>query len=221
MSRRVLINKDGETGFTVVELLVALALFAALSVVALGALQIGIRSWTRSVEHSDRMDEAELTYGLLQKLLATAYPHYLSIGQRPRTDFTGTTNSLSFLASGPAVLSRSGRWRFTLSVADKGGQSGMTMTARPELAVQGNGTIERALLTNANSISFAYFGSTKGSRGPNWHNQWLDEPTLPQLIRLRVQKSNAEPRTDLIIAPRIEADVGCAYDPLTRRCQGR
>jgi general secretion pathway protein J len=214
-------RNDGEAGFTVVELMVAVALLSILGVVVLNVLQIGISSWTQSVQHSERSDEDDLTSGLLRRLLAEAYPHYLSTGARPRADFAGTLVSLSFLASGPAVLGRKGRWRFTLSVADVGGQSAMTLAARPELAAPNEDVIKRTLLSNVRSIAFAYFGSLSGHRDASWHNQWLDQPVLPRLIRLRVQRRNAEPWTDFTIAPLIEADVGCVFDLLTRRCQGR
>jgi general secretion pathway protein J len=219
--RQLTLRYHGEAGFTLIELIVAMGLLSILSVALLNALQIGLRSWTQSVEQTDQIDDSDLTLGMLRKLLADAYPHYLSTSPRPRVDFAGTMSSLSFLAHGPAVLGRNGRWRFTLSVADAGGNSTLTLGAQPELATQNQDVIKRALLRNASSISFAYYGSTKRDSGPNWQNQWLDQGALPQLIRLRVQRRNTEPFSDLIVAPRLEADVGCSYDPLTRRCQGR
>jgi general secretion pathway protein J len=46
---------------------------------------------------------------------------------------------------------------------------------------------------------------------------------MPQLLRIQVRFTEGDSRTwpDLVIAPRITADVGCVYDQLTQQCRGR
>jgi general secretion pathway protein J len=46
---------------------------------------------------------------------------------------------------------------------------------------------------------------------------------LPKLIRIRVSFKPRDGRIwpDLIVAPHIDADSGCVYDPSIRHCAGR
>ena len=47
--------------------------------------------------------------------------------------------------------------------------------------------------------------------------------TLPTAVRVHVEFAGADSRVwpDLVIAPRVTADQGCVYDPVTHHCRGR
>ena len=72
-------------------------------------------------------------------------------------------------------------------------------------------------------MSFSYFGKRRVDKAPAWHDAWAAEPALPLLVSLKVRFRSGDTRLwpDLVIAPRITADVGCVHDPLTKRCRGR
>ena len=72
-------------------------------------------------------------------------------------------------------------------------------------------------------VEFGYFGVTGFDRVPAWHDAWRGQSAPPQLVRIRVRFASDDARTwpELVVAQRITADVGCRYDPLTNRCQGR
>ena len=58
---------------------------------------------------------------------------------------------------------------------------------------------------------------------PDWQSDWSGRRALPDLIRIRIGFPAGSNRywPDLVVAPRITVDAGCAYDPLTYHCKGR
>jgi general secretion pathway protein J len=79
------------------------------------------------------------------------------------------------------------------------------------------------LLSDIDRVEFAYFGEGKAKRGLRWQDSWVQRIDVPRLVRIRVTFRSADQRSwpELLIAPRITADVSCVYDPGTLRCRGR
>jgi general secretion pathway protein J len=78
-------------------------------------------------------------------------------------------------------------------------------------------------MPNVEAVEFSYFGRRRSDREAAWHEQWIGEAALPQLLRLKMRLPSADTRLwpDLFIAPRISVDVGCVYDPFSKQCRGR
>ena len=97
------------------------------------------------------------------------------------------------------------------------------LRATPELGGDKPASTRSRLIANVESVELAYFGKDRSDKAPVWHDQWKDQIALPQLVRVRVRFPSGDPRPwpDLVVAPRIAADVGCTYDPLSKLCRGR
>jgi general secretion pathway protein J len=219
-------NHGSEAGFTVLELLVALALFSLLSLTLFESVKFGMHAWMRGTEHVEQTDQSLHVQNLLRHLIEDAYPLFLSEDPtRGHVDFDGTSSTLVFLASAPIALGAGGRSRLNLSVEHSGNHADLVLTSKRELAWPEDRAqpIMRALLGGTESIEFAYFGTTSADRPAEWHDAWRGQPVLPQLLRVQVRFAAGDLRTwpDLLIAPRIAADVACLYDALTNRCRGR
>lgn len=219
-------DRRAEAGFTLVELLVALTLFALLSVALFGSLRSGIGAWERGAAQSTRVDTSLSAQNFLRRTVADAYPRFLTDDPtRPQVDFEGTARSLSFLASVPIALGSGGRSRFVVLADRHGDRTDLVMTSKPELADREDpsSSIRETLLADVHSAELAYFGRARTDQGPEWHDSWIGASVLPQLVRIRVRFPTGDARLwpDLVIATRIAVDVGCVYDALTRRCRGR
>jgi general secretion pathway protein J len=127
------------------------------------------------------------------------------------------------LAPAPAALGVTGRSRFRLSVARREGLSDLTMAVEEELAGALSRIEQKTLIAGAASIEFGYFGIWRSEPGPQWRDRWTGQTALPQMLRIQVRfpGGDARPWPDLVIVPRITADVGCVYDQLTQQCRGR
>jgi general secretion pathway protein J len=213
-------------GFTLVEFLVALLLFSFLSMALFGSVRVGAATWTRATSHADESGHGLQAQDLLRYLIGNAYPHF--VADNPHSghiDFVGSESSMSFLSTAPMALGKGGRSRVKLQVERHGELADLLIESRPELVIAKD-TEEKArkpVLSGASAVTFSYFGTTQPSRPPAWQNDWSHRTELPRLVRIQVRFQGHEWRnwSDLTIAPRIAADVGCVLDQLTMRCEGR
>jgi general secretion pathway protein J len=217
---------DGEGGFTLVELLVALALFGLLAATLFSSVRFGMNAWTRGTARVDQIDEILHAQHLLRSMIENAYPLYVrSANQTGQVEFEGTNESMTFLAPSPAALGLAGRSRFHLKAEHWDGRTNLRLTSVPELARPGEAGQAHAktLLAGVEKVSISYLGAPINAGSPAWVTTWHQQVVLPRLVRIEVlfQAQDGRHWPDLVVAPRITADVTCVYDPLTHRCRGR
>jgi general secretion pathway protein J len=224
--KRPRVRWRSSAGFTLVELLIALLLFSLLSLALFGSIRAGAAAWSRATSHADESDHGLHAQDLLRYLIENAYPLFLSDNAKSgHVDFAGSESSLSFLSIAPMALGNGGRSRINLAVERHGDRVDLLLESTPELAIVNN-EVEKArkpLVTGASALAFSYFGKTPADRSLVWHNDWANRAELPRLVRIEAhfQANDGRDWRDLIVAPRIVADVGCVLDQMTTRCQGR
>jgi general secretion pathway protein J len=213
-----------DAGFTLVEVLVVLALVSLLTVALFSSVRFGLKAWERTTSRAAAIDQNLLVQDFLRRMIAAAYPSFVVDDlTHGHVDFAGTETSLSFFAPTPLARGLGGRSRFVVSQVQSGEAKALTVTSQSELTpVEAVSRVRDVLMTNLEGIEFSYFG--KGRSGAlQWRNSWVSEPSLPQLVRLRVRFPAGDQRVwpELLIAPRIDVDVSCVYDLLTKQCRGR
>jgi len=123
------------------------------------------------------------------------------------------------------VAGSGGRFRYRIFVERQKGGANLIMSATPELARPNDNTLTRrtVLVPDIETAEFSYFGAEVSNRVLQWQDSWIERIDPPSLVRIRIafRAADAQPWPDLVIAPRITADVSCVYDPGTRRCRGR
>jgi len=219
-------RRCSQAGFTLLEALVALVLLSLLTMALTAGLRLGIDAWTRGSTHADELSRTLAVQSLLRELLGQAYPYFVSSGPtRGYVDFDGTNSSLVLLAPTPVALGATGRSRFRLSITKRQGLSDLIMTSQPELGSADAGSViqPRTLLAGTASIEFGYFGGLGSESGPRWYDHWNGQAALPQLVGIHVSFPQGDARVwpDLVVSPRITADVACVYDQITKLCRGR
>src|SRR5882672_8231233 len=103
---------DSEAGFTLVELLVGLALFSLLSVLLFDNVRFGLRAWRNGSVTAERFERSMIAQDLLRRMIGNLYPMIVADGARQQQiDFDGTGDALSFLGNAPTVAGGAGRFR--------------------------------------------------------------------------------------------------------------
>ena len=102
----------GESGMTLVELLVTLTLLGVLSLAMFGSVRLGARSWDVAYESGEARDEIVLAQGFLRRRLTEMVSRTTGIGDGKDTALSGDARSLSFVAPWLGVIAQGGLYRF-------------------------------------------------------------------------------------------------------------
>jgi prepilin-type N-terminal cleavage/methylation domain-containing protein len=185
---------DGsQEGFTLVELLVSLAVTAMIATVAIGGLMLALRSYAAAGKNDIHMaSSAGITR--LSSLISGAVPattldpeaglvRLLFDGQEQQLDFV--TLSEGFAMEGGLV-----RARLTLNcgelLVDRCHLELRTSVYRSDPNVIGIGE-PVTLARNVKRFSLRYFGANKSNPPLDWHTEWLQHDQLPLAAELNVE----------------------------------
>jgi len=187
-----------DAGFTLIEVLVSLVLLALLLALLAGGLRYARSTW----EATARLDEVaagDMAETFLRARVAEAMPLY---EQRKagtmRALFSGTGDSMSFVAPAPNGPAGAGLYRYTLEAAGTGARQRMLIVSlAPHLPLLIESALERPperyeLLRNIRSVSFRYFGRGDLRSEPAWHTAWPRTDALPSLVEVVIAREERE-----------------------------
>jgi general secretion pathway protein J len=196
------------SGFTLIEMLVALTLFALLSVMLLGGLRFGTRATSAGTAQQEWSAEIATSANFLRNQLADAQP--IDIGgdpAQPAIAFDGSADSVEFVGLPPAHLALGGLHKFTVTVEKN--DAGVRQLVVIWRLIRSDGTSttlsaphRSVLLDHVAAVEFSYFGGSTSDATPDWHDTWNDMPQLPLLIRLRIAFADGRRAPDMIVALR-------------------
>ena len=217
---RAIMQNQGDSGFTLVELLVAMTLLGFLTVLLFGGLRFGTRAWERSQENYADENAVRSAESLLAMTIAQAYPLPLrssTYGQD--VDFDGEARQMTWLTA--ADDGSGGMRRLRLRAQPQIGSMDLDLFADAELTAAPDAA-PRHLLSKISAFELSYLGRRVGEKAARWAADWHGQKHLPELVRVRVHmKDTRLIWPDLVVAPRIAADAGCVLDALTNDCRGR
>jgi general secretion pathway protein J len=197
-----------QAGYSLVELMIVLALIGMITLAIASGLRFGARAWERTEHEVAAAETARGGHALLTTLLGHIYPRATAEGGQ--VAFEGASDRMSFLADAHGLT------RFALGLKREGGGWSLVLTEHPE-----QGAVEErqeVLFTGAERIEFAYAELNGGT--PAWSDTWSAKPGMPALIRVRVA---FPPGTghwpDLIVHPGIDRAATCIYDPVSFQCR--
>src|SRR6185436_4240116 len=92
-----------QRGFTLLELLIALAIIAALLAVAFGGLRVGMAAWRQGEERVESHQHARGIALALARVVAGAYPYTATRGEAPDPQllFLGSATRLELVTQSP------------------------------------------------------------------------------------------------------------------------
>ncbi|MCC6345859.1 MAG: prepilin-type N-terminal cleavage/methylation domain-containing protein [Nitrospirales bacterium] len=176
-----------QRGFTLLELLLAVAILGIVVVLIAGAMRLGFRSvesGERKVESLERLRTSlSLLDAQIQSAFALAETGDSVEAGGPRYRFTGEHLLIEFpsnysLWSGPL-----GHVMVTYRVVpdERGGQT----LSVAENIIGTDATREAVLLDRAREVSFEYFFKEAAEEKGSWVEQWTDTESIPEKIRVK------------------------------------
>jgi prepilin-type N-terminal cleavage/methylation domain-containing protein len=179
-------------GFTLLELIISLAIMSMIVVVVSAAFNLGLDSMDRGEFRALENQRARAALTQITRQLKSAYPLAMQTEKGTTVYFTGNANEVSFVASTgrPEV---GGLEKITYFLRENDGRRGLWMrTSSPTLPAdlindrEGPLQQETEILPDVESIGWEYLKITQPRNKEEWLKKWsgFDEQQLPAVIRL-------------------------------------
>ncbi len=193
-------STESRRGFTLIEVVVAFAIVALVTVGAFSALGVGIAAWTRGNAAVDRLRDRHTAVRLAREQLQAALP---LVGAGGVLAFSGAPDRIDFvsatsIADGPSSIPRWIRWNWEPSVGpDRGGALEVSehRILSPE-NVPETDPYWTGRLFAAGGVEFRYFQDGSGGLERGWVERWDPRDGLPAAVAIRF----AAPDGDEIVA---------------------
>jgi general secretion pathway protein J len=175
-------------GFTLVEMLVALAIVGALLVIAFGGMRVALASWRKGEDRAEAHQHVRSLVLVLGRSLSGAYPYSAPRGQSPTATvlFGGTPTRLEFVTQ-TAPYPASIPIAFTaviFEVSDKEDRPGLVI--RQRVLPNREPFADAEVVFNdptVTELTFSYLDES-GSWQDNWDTE--QRKNLPRAIRVGV-----------------------------------
>jgi prepilin-type N-terminal cleavage/methylation domain-containing protein len=209
----IIVNKNPrihpQSGFTLLELLIAITLLAIMAVGIWALLSLSIRSWTRGTEAIDINQRHRSVLYLAAKQIASIYPLYTTstnIEQNSVSSliFKGTENSFLFISLNSLQFFDN----FGLMLVSYGmdrDASGHAILAEKEARYIGQVPDESALnssepisvFDDISSCSFEYYDPGDAENPARWVNEWDGSALnrLPSAVRMTMIAQDSQAGT--------------------------
>jgi prepilin-type N-terminal cleavage/methylation domain-containing protein len=179
-------------GFTLLELIISLAIMSLIVVMVSVAFNLGLDSADRGEFRAIENQRARAALSQIARQLKSAYPLALQTEKGIAVYFSGDTSEVSFVASTgrPEV---GGLEKITYFLREHEGRRGLWMrTSAPTMPVdllkerEGPLQQEAEILPDVESIAWEYLRITQPENKEEWVKKWngFDEQQLPAVIRL-------------------------------------
>jgi general secretion pathway protein J len=187
---------SGDSGFTILELLVALVLAAMLMAAVPGAIRLATLSLNQAETlTNDAADRAVMEF-VTERLTEALTLYERGIDGRLKVAFTGEAQVLGFVA--PATMDPrsevpAGIFLMQLALVRTDGEPGRIMLrwqpfGPSSVKPSDEARQERVLLGNVAGLSFRYFGAPTAREAPTWSDVWTGVETIPELIEIEVRR---------------------------------
>ena len=177
----------GQRGFTLVELLIALAIVGALLAIAFGGLRVALAAWQKGEDRAEAHQHARGVALIVARALGATYPYRAARGDAPEQVllFKGTSSRLEFVTGAPPVpLGAPIAFTAVVIEVETGDEPGLVLRERA-LPNRDPFTEGKAVLRDRGvaTLEFKYLDDSGA-----WRDAWDGETErlLPTAIRITV-----------------------------------
>lgn len=202
-----------QSGFTLIEVMLAMTLLSIMMVLLFGSLRISAQSWDAGEKKIARVEEAAVVFRFFQRHLTPARPVWqrsadgqsaVAAKTANAFSFQGTATSLRFVSTFPASAKRPGLQWFSIDPAEQQGAEYAVKVAIVPFFQAVDGQVrqpeEELLLDHVASFRLAYFGWDQPGQSGYWHDSWSDRKALPALVRVSIARSDESFWPDMVFA---------------------
>lgn len=183
--------RDSEAGFSLIEVLVSLALIVLLLSLLPNAIGLGRRAWETHDDVTERLHQVA-TLQMLERHLAEALPIVERDAQGETSlAFRGEPAQLSFVAPSRSIIP-AGLARFRLSASEPGSNRPIILSVEPFSPTPDavDAARPRGMTRILGRLTLSYFGPTATGVPPDWQTEWTRTDALPALVGITLDVAN-------------------------------
>lgn len=182
-------------GFTLVELVIALAIMGVVVVLVFGAMRIGVRAWEKGERDIESRQRERIALDLLKRQISSAYSPPESFGLEQIPAFAGDPRGMEFLSKIPLLPEhRYGLVTVRYRVAPVPGRrekrllfsEGLPAVGQRETETPGREGDVFALIGGFTEIGFQYLKASTEQEAAGWEDVWDPEVDtgLPRAVKI-------------------------------------
>ena len=198
-------SSSKQSGFTLIEMLIAFTLLSITMMMVFAGLRIGVKAWKTGEARIVNVNQNAVFYQFVRNQLALvkALPKYID---KPSADednkrplvFEGFKQALTYVAPLPQSALKGGLQVFQL-YRDKQQPARIMLRARPYYPEPPSVDESVELLDGVDVFEISYFGSPVEGEIAQWFDEWAEVNRLPWLIRFRIVLLNGQQWPEIII----------------------
>jgi len=190
-------KRQHSRGFTLVELLAGIAIFALISGSLYGALGLSVKAFDSVSKRTDAEQKVRVVSGFLQRSLDQGYPLALVNRNGWKLLYEGDAKSLRYVANLPGFLGYGGLYEMIFSTHYNEGQLSLVLERRPLFIDKARGELrgeleKQVLMKELKTINFRYYGRGAEDENPQWKEQWRDAKRLPELVEIQITAADGD-----------------------------
>ena len=217
-----------QAGFTLIELVVAMALLGTMMLLLYSGLTFGLRGWDVADASGRRTADRRIAENFLRREIAETFPMRFKDAMVLKLAFEGKEHSLRFASARPAGISAAGLSLVGLALETddvKRTRSLVMRRAMPDDEAKDFAPLDRGertvLFEGLEGVQFEYFGAESDFADPEWTQEWEHAGRIPQLIRLRMRGADGTEFPEMVVKLVLSEEAGCLENAFQRVCRPR
>ena len=204
--------KPSQSGFTLLEVIIATVLLAVIMTLLLGGMRLGADSWEQGERLADRAARILVMDNFFRSHLSDVKPLQETntdprqAGMPPKSIFHGGHDWLEYAGTLPPQV-RGGIYKFRLRLVEDGERNDLKLAMRPFSTgekAQAEPIEDVLALENVENLRITYYKKSNLGKESKWVEEWK-ENFLPSLIRIDVKLRGEPDWPSIVIAPRAES----------------
>ena len=181
---------QSEKGFTLLELVISIAILAVITLITAGAMRLGFSSVDKGEKRIESLERLRASLNIIDSQIQSEIPISYTKEASKRYYFKGERDFLQFTTNYSIWGGQKGYVLVAYRViTDPQGKQALS-SSEDIIGIGGNR--ETLLLVSYDNIFFEYFYKGPTDEKGDWVDAWTDETSIPEKIRLRLVKDGDE-----------------------------
>ena len=173
-------------GFTLIEMLLAVTLMAAILALVYGGMRATTRATLRGEQLIAATQSMRMTHGFISRQIHQMLPLHWEGEAEDVIMFEGDTDSITWIGPMPGYLGFGGPQLQRLEVS--GGENGQELHFRHAILSQGQADLDAqdpiVLLDEISELQFEFLKADEEEETNTWQDNWDEPGHLPKAVRL-------------------------------------